>query len=228
MIPIPIAEGRLDTVLPSTIAQIHKLEFFVTENARTARRFISSTKPPYAIQDISVLELDKHKPSALEELLNPVLEGKDIGVMSEAGSPGIADPGAELASWAHHRGIKVVPLIGASSITLALMASGMNGQRFTFHGYLSPKREGLKQDLKRIESESRRNRCTQIFIEAPYRNNQVVETALVTLSKDTIFSIASNLTSSDEFVRSTSIKQWRSVDLPDFHKKPSIFLLYAR
>ena len=228
MIPISISEGNLDTLLPSTIQLIHKLRFFVAENARTARRFISSTNPPYALKDISVLQLDKHNPVKPEELLFPLMEGHDIGVMSEAGCPGIADPGSTLALWAHKNGKKVVPLVGPSSIVLALMASGLNGQRFTFQGYLSPKRDGLKQDLRRLEAESRKNHCTQIFIEAPYRNRQVLEVALPALQSSTLFSIASNLTASDEYVRTETIEQWRKAELPDLHKKASIFLLHAR
>jgi 16S rRNA (cytidine1402-2'-O)-methyltransferase len=228
MIPIPISEGSLETVLPSTVELIHNLRYFVAENARTARRFISSTRPPYALQDVSVLELDKHNPGNPEDLLFHLLEGKDIGVMSEAGCPGIADPGTELVYWAHKNGIRVVPLVGPSSIVLALMASGMNGQSFTFHGYLSPKREGLKQDLRRLEADSRKSHGTQIFIEAPYRNRQVIETALTALNSSTLFSVASNLTASDEYVMTDSIQQWRKADIPDLHKKASIFLLLAR
>lgn len=228
MIPIPISEGNLDTVLPSTIELIHNLRFFVGENARTTRRFISSTKPPYALQDVSVLELDKHNPVNPEDLLFPLLEGKDIGVMSEAGCPGIADPGSNLASWAHKNGVKVVPLVGPSSILLALMASGLNGQSFTFHGYLSPKRDGLKQDLKRLEADSRKNHGTQIFIEAPYRNRQVLEIALSTLNDSTNFSIASDLTAINEYVMTNSVGHWRKAEMPDLHKKASIFLLCAR
>jgi len=228
MIPIPISEGNLDTLLPSIVRLIHNLRFFVTENARTARRFISSTNPPYALQDVSVLQLDKHQPTKPEDLLSPLLEGHDIGVMSEAGCPGIADPGSKLALWAHNNGIKVVPLVGPSSILLALMASGLNGQCFTFQGYLSSKRDVLKQDLKRLESDSRKNNCTQIFIEAPYRNRQVLEVAIATLHDSTLFSIASNLTASDEYVKTDSINHWRNAAIPDTHKKATIFLLHAR
>lgn len=228
MIPIPISEGNLNTVLPASIELIHRLRYFVAENARTTRRFISSTKPPYALQEVSVLEMDKHKPVQPRELLFPLLEGNDIGVMSEAGCPGIADPGTQLVSWAHQNGIKVVPLVGPSSIVLALMSSGLNGQSFSFHGYLSPKRDGLKQDLKRLEMESRKNHSTQIFIEAPYRNRQILETALSTLNDTTLFSVASELTSDDEFIMTDLIKNWKSHELPELHKKASIFLLQAR
>jgi 16S rRNA (cytidine1402-2'-O)-methyltransferase len=228
MIPIPISEGALDTVLPTTISLIHSLRFFVAENARTARRFISSTSPPFALQEVSLMQLDKHHPVKPGDLLFPLLEGKDIGVMSEAGCPGVADPGTQLVAWAHNNSVKVVPLIGPSSILLALMASGLNGQCFTFHGYLSPKRDLLKQDLKRLEAESQKNHCTQIFIEAPYRNGQVLETVMATLRDKTLFSIASNLTANDEYIRTNSIEQWRKDGAPDMHRKASIFLLYAR
>jgi 16S rRNA (cytidine1402-2'-O)-methyltransferase len=228
MIPIPIADDKLNTILPSTLDVIHSLHHFVTENARTARRFISSTKPPYALQEVSVLELDKHNPIPPEELLAPLLLGNNIGVMSEAGCPGIADPGSKLASWAHSNDIKVVPLVGPSSIFLALMASGLNGQTFKFHGYLAPKKDLLKQELKRLEADSRKSNCTQIFIEAPYRNRQVVEAALDVLHKNTHFSIASNLTADDEYVLTMRIAKWKNADIPDLHKKASIFLLHAR
>jgi 16S rRNA (cytidine1402-2'-O)-methyltransferase len=228
MIPIPIAEGKLDTILPATVHLIHNLQYFVAENARTARRFISSTKPPYALQDVNVMELDKHNPTIPDDLLTPLMSGNDVGVMSEAGCPGIADPGSGLVLWAHNHGVKVVPLVGPSSIVLALMASGLNGQSFQFHGYLSPKRDGLKQDLRRLEADSRKLHCTQVFIEAPYRNRQIVETAFATLQQGTLFSIASNLTASDEYVRTMRIEQWKKTDIPDLHKKASIFLLQAR
>ena len=174
------------------------------------------------------MQLDKHNPVKPEDLLLALLEGNDVGVMSEAGCPGIADPGTQLVAWAHNNGVKVVPHVGPSSITLALMASGLNGQCFTFHGYLSPKRDELKQDLRRLEADSRKNKCTQLFIEAPYRNRQILEVALSTLHQSTLFSIAANLTADDEYVMTDRIEQWRARDLPDIHKKASIFLMHTR
>jgi 16S rRNA (cytidine1402-2'-O)-methyltransferase len=159
--------------------------------------------------------------------LNDAENGNDIGLLSEAGCPGVADPGAQIVELAHQKNIEVIPLVGPSSILLALMASGMNGQSFCFNGYLSPKKPELAKDLKRLESLSSKFRQTQIFIETPYRNTSLIEEALKVLSPNTSFCIAVDLTLENLFIRTLKIKDWRKTQIPDFHKKPAIFLIQS-
>ena len=166
-------------------------------------------------------------PNEWESFLNPAKEGHDIGLLSEAGCPGIADPGAVIVEIAHRIGIEVHPLVGPSSILLALMGAGMNGQNFCFHGYLSPKKELLPKELKRLEQLSTKNKQTQIFIETPYRNNQLIETALKVLNANTRFCIAVDLTTDKAFIQTKKINLWKKGKRPDFHKRPAIFLLDA-
>ncbi|MDX1476263.1 MAG: SAM-dependent methyltransferase [Saprospiraceae bacterium] len=227
LIPVPIAPGNLPSLPAEVIAAIHRLRFFIVENARTARRLIKSTNPPYRINELTILELRYETSFDLEQLLRPALEGHDVGLMSEAGCPAIADPGAHVVRHAHEQGIEVKPLVGPSSIILALMASGMNGQRFCFLGYLTPKRDKLPGVLRRLESESRRTRTTQIFIEAPYRNQQIYTACLETLSPETLLCVARDLTDPDEYVVTATVAAWRKAGTPDLHKRPAIFLLYA-
>ena len=196
------------------------------ERAKTGRRFLRQTDYPGAIQDLTIFELDKHDAQkGMQEMLQPALKGEDIGLMSEAGCPGVADPGALIVAKAHQLGIAVKPLVGPSSILLALMASGMNGQQFRFHGYLSPKRPQLIQDLKRLEQRIGKHGETQIFIETPYRNRNIVEEALEHLAESTYFCIAVDLTLPTEWVFAAPIKTWKNREIPDLHKRPALFLL---
>lgn len=228
LIPIPLIPGALQTLSPQVIDVVQRTQYFVVENARTARRFIKLTNPAHPIDHLHIVELDKHRQNLPAELLAPILEGRDIGMMSEAGCPGIADPGSELVRYAHEHGIRVAPLTGPSSIILALMASGMNGQQFQFHGYLPPKKEQMARALKRIEDVSRREKSTQIFIETPYRNQQIIDAALNVLSTSTLFCVAADLTAENEYVRTLAIAAWRQETLPDFQKRPAVFCLEAR
>lgn len=228
LIPIPLFPGALQTLSPQVIEVVQRTQHFVVENARTARRFIKLTNPLHAIDTLNITELDKHQENDPTKLLTPILEGHDIGIMSEAGCPGIADPGSELVQYAHLHGIRVVPLTGPSSIFLALMASGMNGQQFQFYGYLPPKKEHLARELKRLEDISRREKSTQIFIETPYRNQQIIEAALKALSGTTLFCIAADLTAETEYVRTLPIATWKQETLPELHKRPAVFCLEAR
>lgn len=227
LIPIPLASGALHTLSPETIQVIHSLKYFVVENARTARRFIKATNPPYAIDSLQIAELDKHELQDTGVLLDPLLKGHPMGIMSEAGCPGIADPGNILVQYAHQHEIRVIPLTGPSSILLALMASGLEGQRFQFHGYLSPKAKQLRSDLKLLEANAYRDRTTQIFIETPYRNKQVLEVALQTLSDQTALCIAVDLTAPEEWIRTRSVAQWKTSQKPDLHKRPAVFCIGA-
>lgn len=226
LIPTPIIEDGLSSLPADTIGVIHSLHNFIVENARTARRFIKTTDPPYAIQDLNILELDKHEPENNRDILKRAMEfSSEIGFLSEAGCPAIADPGAEIVKVAHQENFEIIPLIGPSSIFLALMASGMNGQKFQFHGYLSPKKELIGKELSRLEKLSQTTKGTQIFIETPYRNRQILETALRVLNGDTRFCIAANVTAKDQFLKTMKIKSWKKVGLPDVHKVPCIFLI---
>lgn len=225
LIPTPIAEDSLHTIPPYVIERLHTLKYFVAERAKTARRFIKSTQPLHPLAELTFYELNKFT-DANERVhfLDAALAGQDMGLLSEAGCPGVADPGARIVAQAHQLGIRVVPLVGPSSILLALMGSGMNGQSFTFHGYLSVKTPDLLKDLKRLEQAARSGQ-TQLFIEAPYRNRNVVEQALKTLQPQTLLGIAVDINSNDEYIRSLPIAQWRKEKLPELHKRPAIFML---
>lgn len=225
LIPVPLAEEALDSLSPYVMATIHRLRHFVAENARTARRFIRTTDPPYRIEELSIDEIGKHDPGDPAVLLAPLFEGFDVGIMSEAGCPGIADPGSSLVRFAHQNGVKVIPLTGPSSILLALMASGLGGQQFRFHGYLAPKRDKLTADLRRLESISGQESTTQIFIETPYRNTQVMETAMLVLNDNTLLSVAVDLTSPSEWIRTMPVREWKEAEVPDLHKRPAVFCL---
>ena len=227
LIPTPITPDGLETLPGDVVKTIHQLRHFIVENARTARRFIKSTNPPYRIEELDIQELRREASFDLVKMMAPVISGHSIGLMSEAGCPSIADPGAHVVRYAHDQGILIKPLVGPSSITLALMASGMNGQQFCFHGYLTAKRDKLPGVLKRLESDSQRQRRTQIFIEAPYRNRQIYSACLETLSSSTHLCVATHLTAGDQFIRTARISEWSASEMPDFHKKPTIFLLYA-
>jgi len=226
LFPSTLAEGATHTIPQYVIEKLHEIDVFVAERAKTARRFIKSTQPTRPISVLTVHELGKYTDvSEWRQFLDAAQEGKDIGLLSEAGCPGVADPGAEIVKLAYEKGMEVVPFVGPSSILLALMASGMNGQQFCFHGYLSPKKPQLIQDLKRLEQSSQRFRQTQIFIETPYRNQALVETAIQTLSPNTQFCIACDLTASTEWIKTQTIVTWKKDKLPNLHKRPAIFLL---
>lgn len=227
LIPIPIAENGIHTLPQDVIGRIHALKHFIAENARTARRFISSTNPPYQLPDVTVEQYGKHDDISPEELLRPLLDGIDIGVMSEAGCPGIADPGATLAAWCHKNDIRVMPMVGPSSLLLALMASGLNGQKFTFHGYLPRQKKELIRSLKDIERISSREGSAHLFIEAPYRNDAMVETLLDSLNPGTRLTIAADVTGDKEFVKTLTIRDWGKANNQSFHKIPTVFIVQA-
>lgn len=226
LIPSPLGENSLHAIPTYVVDLIHKIEYVVAERAKTARHFIKSTDTPRPMPTYQVSELNLRTPqSELDEMLQPVFEGKDVGMMSEAGCPGVADPGAKLVALAHRIGVEVVPMVGPSSILLALMASGMNGQNFRFLGYLPAKVEALASSLKKIELRAKKENQTQLFIEAPYRNRQVIEQALKVLSPETMFCIAADLTLETEFIASKKISAWKKEQVPDLHKRPAIFLI---
>lgn len=226
LIPTPLGENATHTISAYVIEIIQQLDIFIVERAKTARHFIKALCPGKSL-DLNLLELNEHTSAeAITHFLDAAEQGKDIGLMSEAGCPGVADPGAAVVQLAHQRDIEVLPLVGPSSILLALMASGMNGQSFCFHGYLSAKKPELEKDLKRLEQLALKFSQTQIFIEAPYRNGNVVETALKNLAPQTQFCIAVDLTLETQWIKTQTIQQWRKATIPELHKRPAIFLLY--
>jgi len=226
LIPTPLGEEGLSSLPQTTIDIIHQLEVFIVERAKTARRFIKTTNPPRAIGELQVFELDKHQQSSDRQLFKEALAlGKDIGFLSEAGCPGVADPGATIVQMAHEEGMEVVPLVGPSSILLALMASGMNGQNFSFQGYLPQAKSDLTRELKRLEQLSGKKRQTQIMIETPYRNKSFIEQAFAILHPNTRFCIAADLTLPTQYIATKTIKEWRKSPPPDLHKRPAIFLI---
>lgn len=228
LIPTPLGEFATHTIPIYVIETIQKLDVFIVERAKTARHFIKVLCPGKSL-DLNLLELNEHTPlESITHFLEAAEQGKDIGLMSEAGCPGVADPGAAVVQLAHQKNIEVIPLVGPSSILLALMASGMNGQSFCFHGYLSAKKPELEKDLKRIEQLSSKFKQTQLFIEAPYRNTNVMETALKALAPQTQFCIAIDLTLETQWIKTQTIQAWRKTELPDLHKRPALFLLFSQ
>lgn len=228
-IPVTLGDDYLEHVLPADVIRIAQgLEVFVVENEKTARHFLGLMKTQKPVRELTLLTLNEHtEDKAIPALLAPLLAGKDVGMMSEAGCPGIADPGAKLAALAHQKGIRVTPLVGPSSILLSLMASGFNGQRFTFLGYLPADKAARVQRLKEIEKQSQKLSETQIFIETPYRNQHLLSDILAHCHPETRLCIASNISLQDELIITRSIKAWKQQTLPDLHKKPTVFLLLA-
>ncbi len=226
LIPTTLGDTTIEKVLPAEIMNVVKnLHYFVVENTRTARRHLKKMVPEIVIDDLDFKELNEHsKQFELEMLLEPVRQGFDVGILSEAGCPGVADPGADLVRLAHQNGIKVVPLVGPSSILLSLMASGMNGQNFAFIGYLPVKPPERAKAIRDIERNSSRDKQTQIFIEAPYRNTKLVEDLLSVCNEQTLLCIAVDLTLESEFVVTKTISAWKK-SVPDINKRPAIFLL---
>jgi 16S rRNA (cytidine1402-2'-O)-methyltransferase len=230
LIPTPIAENALHTLPAHVVEQVRQLDVFIVERAKTARHFVKSTGPLKPLQEMLFTEIGEQNTS--EEAKNTFFEaikaGKDVGLLSEAGCPGVADPGAAIVALAHREGIKVTPLVGPSSLLLALMASGMNGQRFTFHGYLPAKRPELAKELRRLENLARQHDQTQLFIETPYRAQMVVEVALESLQADTVFGMAQDLTGAAEQIRSLPVSLWKKQKLAPLEKLPAVFMVYRR
>ena len=225
LIPSVIAENTEKEVIPPQVLTICRYtKYYLVENIRTARRFISSLQLGITISDLQFSVLEKKTPDTdVPGLLQPLLEGENIGIISEAGCPGVADPGARAVAWAHKNHIRVVPLVGPSSILLALMSSGFSGQRFAFHGYLPVKVPERVQAFKQLEREAQGGQ-TQIFMETPYRNNQLLSDLLQHCRAGTHLCIARGVSGEQEFIRTLTIAEWRK-QKPDLHKVPTIFLL---
>jgi 16S rRNA (cytidine1402-2'-O)-methyltransferase len=228
-IPVTLGDDNIAKVLPPDVVTIaQQLDEFIVENEKSARHFLGTIKHSKPIRELVLKTLNEHTVDKdLPALLGSLMAGKDIGLMSEAGCPGIADPGAKLAALAHQKGIRVAPLVGPSSILLSLMASGLNGQRFTFLGYLPSDKAARITQLKEIEKHSKYVQETQLFIETPYRNQHMLEDILANCQSETKLCIACNISLSDEYIVTKRIKEWKQATLPDLHKKPTVFLLLA-
>ena len=229
MIPCPIAESRpLWDVLPRANYDVmNALDYFIVENVRSARRFLSKVGVERKIEELEFVELNEHttKPEEVERMLRPVLEGRSAGVISEAGVPGVADPGADIVALAHRYGIRVVPLVGPSSILMSVMASGLNGQSFAFVGYLPVKDAERQRRLKELERRAQEERQAQLFIEAPYRNVKLFEALLKTLAPKMRLTVATDITAPEEYIRTLRVEEWRKQPMPEIAKRPTIFVL---
>ena len=218
-IPTPLGGSATDALAPSAIQTIKKLKDFAVENAKSARAFLGEIGMP--VRELNIFELDKEK-----EPLNALREGRNLGLLSEAGCPAIADPGAKLVEAAQREGFEVVPLVGPSSITLALMASGLEGQRFTFWGYLPRETVDREKQIRELEKRSKIEKATQLFIETPYRNDALLGSLLKTCQGKTRLCVAADLTLPTQLVRTKTIREWRAA-VPPIGKRPAVFLLLA-
>lgn len=229
LIPTPLGDEGLPGISGELTAVLHRLDYFIVERGKTARQFLKRTGFPRPLQDLEFVELNEHTPdNAMRDLLEPLLQGRDAGLLSEAGCPAVADPGSGLVWLAHQHGVPVVPVVGPSAILLALMASGLNGQVFAFHGYLAVKKPELAQQLRRLEQQSTREKRTQVFIETPYRSMQMLEILIQVLQADTRLSVAVDLTMPGQLIHTRTIAQWRGLSaLPTLHKRPAVFSFLA-
>ncbi len=228
LFPVPLSTQAPARVLPAyNLELLGQVRHFVVENLRTARRFLRLVSRDIVIDDLDMRELNEHTPvTEIDGLLAPMEQGHDLGVLSEAGCPAVADPGADLVAAAQRRGYRVEPLVGPSSILLSLMASGFNGQSFTFLGYLPVEAKARAAAFREMERDIRRNRRTQIFIETPYRNNRLIDELSRSLPADMLLCVASDITGPREDIRTAPLRRWVSAKY-DYSKIPTIFLLYA-
>lgn len=229
LLPAALSEDtRAEAVVPAAVlARIRALRHFVVEDAKTARRWLAACEHPGPMRELAMAELNEHTRAAdVPALLAPLLEGHDLGLLSEAGVPAVADPGAALVAAAHAAGIVVVPFVGPSSLLLALMASGLEGQRFRFVGYLPADSTARRTALQELERQSARHRETQLFIETPYRNDALLADVLESCKASTRLAVAADLTGPTEWIRSTSVGEWKAKPAT-IGKRPAIFLLLA-
>lgn len=227
MIPVRLGDDIKLEVLPISIKKIiEQTTHYIVENEKTARRFIKKISPAKSQSSLELNLLNKFTEDIeLASFLDPCLQGFDIGVLSEAGCPGIADPGADIVKMAHEKNIQVIPLVGPSSILLALMASGMNGQGFSFSGYLPIDKQERKQKIKHLERISYEQNQSQLFIETPYRNEKLVDDLLTNLHPSTRLCIAVDITLTTEYIKTLSVSEWKKTKTEDLHKRPCIFII---
>lgn len=227
LVPNTIGESTITGVIPSEVIEIiRNLRVFAAENPKNTIRYLKKIDKSIRIDELVFLDLNEHSDRKQVEYCLSWLEKGDVGIISEAGCPGIADPGAELVALAQQKHYPVVPLVGPSSILLALIASGCNGQNFSFNGYLPVKENERAKALRRFEKQSSEENRTQIFIETPYRNMKLFQEMLSLLSPDTRLSIACDITTDKEYIRTMTVREWKK-QTPDLHKRPAIFILYA-
>lgn len=228
LLPNLLGETAVEGVIPGDVIDVIKnIRIFATENVKNTRRYLKKIDKAINIDELTFLDLNEHSDIKDIETYIPYLKDNDVGIISEAGCPGIADPGAELVALAHRHGYQVVPLVGPSSILLALIASGCNGQNFSFNGYLPVNRAERVKTLKNYEKQSSAENRTQIFIETPYRNLQLFEDIVSSLSPVTRLTVACDITTGKEYIKTMQIKDWKH-EKPDINKRPTIFILYAR
>ncbi|MDO5977273.1 SAM-dependent methyltransferase [Flavivirga spongiicola] len=227
LIPTTLGDNEPLEVLPISVKQIiEQTDTFIVENEKTARRFIKRITPNKPQPSLNIFHLNKFTDvSELPSFLSPCLNGTNIGLLSDAGCPGVADPGADIVKLAHQKNIKVVPLVGPSSILMAIMSSGMNGQSFAFNGYLPIDKGERKSEIKRLERLSFEHNQSQLFIETPYRNNKMLEDLCHTLEKNTDISVACDITLSTEFIKTQTAIEWKK-NIVDLHKRPTIFIIH--
>lgn len=229
LIPVTLGDSPLEQVLPAYNKEvILGIKHFIVEEVRTARRFLKQVDRNINIDELTFYPMGKHADAALfSKYLNALRNGESMGVISEAGCPAVADPGANVVAIAQKENMNVVPLVGPSSILLAVMGSGFNGQSFAFHGYLPINPTDRSKRLKQLENRSAIEHQTQLFIETPYRNHKIIADILATCNPKTRLCIASGLTTSQQYLRSKTIKEWKQTTIPDINKIPTIFAIYA-
>jgi 16S rRNA (cytidine1402-2'-O)-methyltransferase len=229
LIPVTLGDDNISKVLPADVLSLaQQLDTFVVESEKSARHFLSTIKTIKPVRELTLNLLNEHtEDKDVAGLLAPLLAGKDVGLMSDAGCPGIADPGAKLVELAHQKGVRVVPFVGPSSIVLSLMASGLNGQQFAFLGYLPIDKALRNQKLKEIEKRSLSHRETQLFIETPYRNQHMLEAILAVCQPNTRLCVACDISLRTEMIITKTIASWKKNPLPELHKRPTVFLLLA-
>lgn len=228
LIPAPLGDTPVGQVIPAYNAEIiRSIPVFIVENVRSARRFLKKIDRDIRIDSIEFYELNEHtKLSSIGNYLDPLKEGKPMGLISEAGCPAVADPGAAVVALAQKQNLKVIPLAGPSSLLMAVMASGFSGQSFAFNGYLPAKTQEREQKLRQLEMRCRRENQTQLFIETPYRNAQMIESILRTCRPETQLCIAAGITTSDEYIKTKTIAAWRKTQIPALDTIPAVFLIY--
>ena len=227
LIPATLGDSKIEAVIPESVKNIvNSINHYIVENQRTARRYLKKLGIKTPIDKLTFYTLNKHTlPDEINNFLQPVFQGKNVGIISEAGCPGIADPGSEIVKLAHQKNIRVIPLTGPSSIFLALMASGMNGQNFAFVGYLPIKKDEKLKRIRFLENRSFAENQTQIFMEAPYRNQHLLNDILKTCQNNTLLCLSVNITLEKEFIQTKTISDWKK-NIPDINKIPTIFLLH--
>jgi 16S rRNA (cytidine1402-2'-O)-methyltransferase len=224
LIPCPLAENALHTIPPYLYPIITDIKIWCVEDLRSARRFLKLVNRNIDIDTLTIYVINEHSKEDLVKIVQHFVAGETMGLLSDAGCPAVADPGSDLVALAHSNNVKIIPHVGPNSILLALMASGFNGQQFSFHGYLPIKDNERNAFIKKLEQESSSKHCTQIFIEAPYRNIQIFEAILKFAHPNTKLCIACDITGKDEYIFTQKIAQWKG-KVPDINKKPAVFLL---